>query len=255
MNCIFDLYGTLVDIRTDEADPRLWRVLADLYRRYGAIYCPGEMRSRFLKIERRMRQETAALLNTRYPEIKLERVFQELYREAVKPVSGEEHTDNMDTWLYGIANTFRALSLKKIRLFPGTLAMLRRLRKDGHRIYLLSNAQAIFTIPEIEYLGLSSCFDAMYLSSDHHRCKPDPRFLEELIHGQELDREDTVMIGNEPDIDMGIAALCGVSGVLVNTYQLPEEKIQEQLREAAPDQANAYLPTLRVISQIADLTL
>ncbi len=255
MNCIFDLYGTLVDIRTDEADPRLWRVMADLYRRYGAVYGPAELHNRFLKIERRMRQETAALLSTSTPEIKLERVFQELLREAVQPVSGEEHTDNMASWLYGIANTFRALSIKKIRLFPGVPALLRRLRKDGHKIYLLSNAQAIFTIPEIEYLGLSACFDAMYLSSDHHRCKPDPHFLETLLREQDLYRDETVMIGNEPGSDMGIAALCGVSGILVNLCQLPEETIQEQLRKAAPEKADAFLPHMRVISQIGELTL
>ena len=37
-NYIFDYYGTLVDILTDEKDPMLWDKLAQLYQAYGAAY-------------------------------------------------------------------------------------------------------------------------------------------------------------------------------------------------------------------------
>ena len=37
-NYIFDFYGTLVDILTDEKDPTLWDKLAQLYQAYGAYY-------------------------------------------------------------------------------------------------------------------------------------------------------------------------------------------------------------------------
>lgn len=37
-NYIFDFYGTLVDILTDEKDPALWDKLAQLYQAYGAYY-------------------------------------------------------------------------------------------------------------------------------------------------------------------------------------------------------------------------
>ena len=37
-NYIFDFYGTLVDILTDEKDPMLWDKLAQLYQAYGAAY-------------------------------------------------------------------------------------------------------------------------------------------------------------------------------------------------------------------------
>ncbi len=43
-NCIFDLYGTLVDIHTDETSPQLWTRMAEAYRRSGALYRPGELR-------------------------------------------------------------------------------------------------------------------------------------------------------------------------------------------------------------------
>ena len=37
-NYIFDLYGTLVDIWTDEESPVLWEQMASLYSCYGADY-------------------------------------------------------------------------------------------------------------------------------------------------------------------------------------------------------------------------
>ena len=35
-DCIFDLYGTLVDIHTDEERPQLWEDLTAWYREHGA---------------------------------------------------------------------------------------------------------------------------------------------------------------------------------------------------------------------------
>ena len=51
-NYIFDFYGTLADIRTDEEDSRAWETLALLYGERGAVYLPGELRREFLRLER-----------------------------------------------------------------------------------------------------------------------------------------------------------------------------------------------------------
>ncbi len=253
MNYVFDLYGTLIDIKTDESDPRLWKALADVYRRYGSPYTPTGLRSAFLKLEGAMRRETGARLHTASPEIRLEHVFRKLYTDGVRSASGEEHTDNMETWLFGIANTFRAMSIRKIRLFPGALNLLKCMKKKGHSLFLLSNAQAIFTIPEIEYLGLSSCFDAIFLSSDHDLCKPDPRFLEKLIETQGLKRQETVMVGNEPRSDMGIAALCGINGIFFNSAGLSNSEVWQQLFKVAGDRTGPFLATMKTVESLRDL--
>ena len=49
-NYIFDLYGTLVDIHTDEESPLLWEKMADFYSVYGADYEPGELRKAYLRM-------------------------------------------------------------------------------------------------------------------------------------------------------------------------------------------------------------
>ncbi len=251
MNYLFDLYGTLIDIRTDVSSPALWRILADLYRRYGAEWQPKEMHSRFLEEEAALRAETARRLETAWPEIRLERVFERLYLEKAKDPSVIRDPEE---WLYGIANTFRAVSIRHIRLFPGVLPMLRRLKERGDRIFLLSNAQRIFTLPEIRRFGLLPFFEAVSLSSDRDLCKPDPRFMERLLREKELDRGNTVMVGNDPECDLGIAARCGVRGILFNSWNLTQEKIRPALEKAAGrEKARALLRDLRVITRWTEL--
>lgn len=47
-NYFFNLYGTLVDIRTDERKPSLWYDLAEFYSLCGAPYALEEIRERYL---------------------------------------------------------------------------------------------------------------------------------------------------------------------------------------------------------------
>ena len=42
-NYIFDLYGTLIDINTDEWSAKLWKSLQILYAYHGAEYTPQEI--------------------------------------------------------------------------------------------------------------------------------------------------------------------------------------------------------------------
>ena len=46
-NYIFDLYGTLVDIHTDESDTAIWEKLAMFYGYYGALYETKELKERY----------------------------------------------------------------------------------------------------------------------------------------------------------------------------------------------------------------
>ncbi|WP_026528361.1 HAD family hydrolase [Butyrivibrio sp. VCD2006] len=82
---IFDLYGTLVDIRTDENMPFLWKNLAEIYSAYGADYTPAELEATYKAL---CDEETKLLLSEHkkiypetvieHPEIRLERVFARL---------------------------------------------------------------------------------------------------------------------------------------------------------------------------------
>lgn len=46
-NYVFDLYGTLVDIHTDEEQQMLWEKMAMFYGYQGAFYTPAELHDAF----------------------------------------------------------------------------------------------------------------------------------------------------------------------------------------------------------------
>lgn len=49
-NYIFDFYGTLVDIETDESSPVLWNTMAQIYQSYGASYTEEGLRLRYREL-------------------------------------------------------------------------------------------------------------------------------------------------------------------------------------------------------------
>ena len=54
-----------------------------------------------------------------------------------------------------------------LRLYDGTEEMLSALKSSGKKIYLLSNAQKIFTEYEMNALGIAPYFDGIFISSEH----------------------------------------------------------------------------------------
>ena len=130
------------------------------------------------------------------------------------------------------AAAFRCFSTKYIRLYDGVIDLLDTLKQRGKGIYLLSNAQSLFTRPEMEELGLTPHFEDVFISSEHRMRKPEVRFMEELLEKHGLDPKETVMVGNDMDSDIMMAARCGVNGFLVNHDGYSEEEIEEGVARA-----------------------
>jgi len=233
-NYIFDFYGTLVDIETDEDKPSFWKKMAELYSVYGADYSWKELKNTYRALvveEERLLRER---IGCKEPEILLEKVFLRLYKEAKNRHECDFVPENEEEFLYHIANTFRVLSRKRLKAYKNTISTLKELKKNGCNTYLLSNAQGIFTRPEIEICGVAPYLDDIFISSDHERKKPDKAFLEELIQKYHLNRKETVMIGNDFISDMGIAHACNVDGIFLNSFLYDENELKKRNRYHHP---------------------
>lgn len=174
-NYIFDFYGTLVDILTDEKDPALWDKLAQLYQAYGADYKGEGLRKSYAKRVALAREELIELKGVAYPEVDLAHIFNQLYDNG-RPQSSCLH--QLEDW--GPIDSYslsRLISCKRLLVYPHTKEVLTFLKDQGCHLYLLSNAQAAFMNVEIDLMELRSCFDTIYLSSDAGICKPQPEFL------------------------------------------------------------------------------
>lgn len=219
-NYIFDLYGTLVDIHTDESRPEFWQKMAGWYASYGADWTGEELQKAYLAMVREEEEKLGALIGSAYPEIRLETVFMRLLKESPTRHTSKQKPRGIrsdSAWVRATATMFRVLSRDRLRCFDGVPEMLQGLKNQGKRVFLLSNAQSVFTMPELEQCGIADCFDGIYISSDRGIKKPEPRFLQQLMEEHELAPDETVMIGNDPDTDMAVARSCGMHGILVSS--------------------------------------
>lgn len=209
---IFDLYGTLVDIHTEESR-QVWEKTAYFFGFHGADYT-GESLFHAFQAEMEFRQAQAGQAYECFPDIPVEPIFARLFQE-------KGIVENADTLGIQAAKLFRICSIDYIRLYPNVLQALDHLRKKGYRLWLLSNAQAVFTRGELELLGLDTVFDGIYLSSDYGYRKPDSRFYLALLDGEKLDKENCLMIGNDRDTDIAGAQALGLATLYLHTNLTP----------------------------------
>lgn len=210
-NYIFDLYGTLVDIHTDEENDLLWDKMAYFYGFHGASYSSTKLKDAYTRLCQEKEDYHSQIEDY---EIELTEVFQELFH-----IKGIEASPALA--VKG-GEFFRILSLDYIKLYDGAVDLLEELKNRGKAIYLLSNAQRVFTEPELGMLGIKDYFDDIFISSDFAFKKPSPRFYEELITKHKLNKGDSLMIGNDPTTDIKGANLVGLSSLYIHTNLSPD---------------------------------
>lgn len=78
-NYIFDLYGTIIDVHTNEQKGYLWDKMSYVYSATGAEYTSKELKERYgffcSEEMRTVREQTGR----KYCDIKIERVFKRLF--------------------------------------------------------------------------------------------------------------------------------------------------------------------------------
>ena len=212
---IFDLYGTLVDIHTEE-NALVWEKTALFFGFYGAHFTGPELKDAF-KASMAAREAKAGQSYEMFPDIPFEQVMSGLFREK-----GVE--ENADSLGIQAAQLFRVLSIEYVKLYPHVPEALAMLRQKGCRLWLLSNAQRVFTAYELQHLGLGEQLDGIYISSDYQCRKPDLRFYRALLEEQKLDPERCLMIGNDRDTDIAGAKNAGLATLYMHTELTPREQ-------------------------------
>lgn len=203
-NFLFDLYGTLIDIRTDEESGGFWEKIAC---GIGASD-PMALRSGY--------RQLCLAAHESLPEggeFDLVAIFRELlFRFAKKDCAFRAD-------IFSFARFFRETSLLKLRLFDGAKELLCGTHVRGGGVYLLSNAQACFTRRELEITGISRDFDGILLSSEAGWRKPSPRFFQAAFAQFSLDPKDCIYVGNDKRDDVGGAHAAGLPCVYIATEQ------------------------------------
>ncbi len=208
-NIIFDLYGTLIDIKTDEFSLDFWEDFA-LSTKNFKKYTPLELKDSYFK--------TVIELEKDKDEINITDVFNKLFPGL------DEHVIDTIAW------SFRKMSYIKIKLYKKVDLLLSLLKSEGYKVYLLSNAQEAFTMPELIMFNLNQYFDDIFISSAHGLKKPNIEFYNKLIKKHKLDPSKTVMIGNDYNNDILPAKSLGMDTIYLETKTSPKQRKVEKIK-------------------------
>jgi len=187
---IFDLYNTLIDIKTDEDSSSTYEPISKWLIYQGVRISSDELRSEY----KRLVKEDMENRWEKYPEVRVEEVFANICRSHA--------VWNIDESRIGAeaSRAFRAGSLRRLQLFPQTLPLLGEL--EGVPKVIVSNGQRVFSELEMRYLGIYDRFSHVVFSSDFGHKKPDPRIVLEGARLLELEPEETMFIGDNFDNDI-----------------------------------------------------
>lgn len=212
---VFDLYGTLVDIHTEEND-LVWEKTALYFGYYGAAYTGTSLKTDFQSVVTE-RESVSGQSYEVYPDIPIETVMADLFRAR----GVHNHADELG---FQAAQIFRVSSTDYIRVYDGVFEALEEFRRMGFRSWLLSNAQRSFTAYELRHLGLDNQFHGIYLSSDYQCRKPDGRFYQALLTQEQLDPKKCLMIGNDRETDIAGAKAAGLATLYIHTNLTPGQQ-------------------------------
>lgn len=214
---IFDLYNTLISIRTDEGDGRVWRALARLLRYRGLPADDRALRPAFEAAARATRRP-----GERHPEVDLVAAFDAVLAglgyAGPAPLGAE------------VAALFRALTVRRFATFPDAIPALERLR-PALPLALVSDAQRAFLEPELRLAGLAPFFPLRIVSADYGFRKPDPRLFALALAALGVAPDEAAYVGDHPYRDVCGARAAGLTAVLVAR----PAGIADDARACAPD--------------------
>ena len=203
---LFDLYGTLIDIQTDESSLSFWQKFAKKMHKYKVFDA--------LLLQQSYEKTCLKFAQTK-EEIEILDVFSSLFDvnkiEAIK-----------------IANQFRKISTKYLKLYPGVKQLLKQCLKNGYALYIVSNAQSVFTLNELKKLKIYNYFEGIAISSEYGVKKPNKDFFLRAIQNYNL-TGDVWMIGNDYECDIQPAKALGLKTIFIESNLTPENQCQEKL--------------------------
>ena len=206
---LFDLYGTLIDIETDESLEEIYRGIAHFLTYQGVYFHRWEVRDRYYQIMKRQKEESGE----KYPEINVEAIWNAfLKQQGISSACARRRLAGT------LAQMFRGISRKRLDLYPSVKGVLDELI-SSYRPGLISDAQPCYALPEIRAVGLEDYFDPIIISADYGFRKPDPRLFLKALEVMSLTPEEVVFVGNDMYRDIYGASMLGIKTIFFASKQ------------------------------------
>jgi putative hydrolase of the HAD superfamily len=206
---VFDLYGTLIHIETDESMEEIYRAIAHYLTYHGVYLHRWEVRERYYRIMKQQKE----VRGEEYPEIDVEAIWNEfLMQEGIRSELIRGQLAKV------IAHIYRAISRHRLQLYPDVKRVLNELQAK-YRLALISDAQSCFALPEIRAVGLEGYFDPIVISSHYGFRKPDPRLFQRSLDKLKLKPAEVIWVGNDMFRDIHGAKQVGIKSIFIDSNQ------------------------------------
>lgn len=208
---LFDIYGTLIDIRTNEHKDEVF----DTISRFLAYRRVFVRRKELKELYFAELNQQLARSRERYPEVDVNLAFGRVLRG---------HGRTSDRYLALITTQlYRSLTRERFSLFDDTFRTLTEFRKR-YRLGIVTDAQRVFCKPELRALRIEEFFDTIVISSDYGFRKPDPRLFHIALAAMNARAAEAAYIGNcfETDLHGAKAAELATTGLIHQS----EERIE-----------------------------
>ncbi|MFM8320625.1 MAG: HAD family hydrolase [Chloroflexota bacterium] len=241
---IFDLYKTLIDVQIDERFGPAWEQMARWLAYHGAPVDAAALHRDYQDFARRGIEDSPE----QHPDIDVGEWCSAVLsggRPALSSASARPALPGLPGRLSGqsdlaaeLALIFRLYTTRALSLFPAALPTLRALRAGGQvRLAIVSNAQRLFTVPELRSFDLERYFAVIVFSSDLKVGKPDPRPFQRALEQLSVDAGQAVYVGDNLYDDIWGARRVGLRTVWVDRRPKPglPTPFPAHLERPAPD--------------------
>jgi len=206
---LFDLYGTIIDIETDESMEEIYRSISHFLTYYGIFLHRWEVRDRYYEIMKQQKEER----DEAHPEIDVEAIWTSFLRQE-----GMDASMSCLELAVTLARIYRGISRKRLQLYPEVKEVLDELR-SAYRVALVSDAQPCYALPEIKAMGLYGWFDPIIISGLYGFRKPDARLTGKALEIMKLLPSEVIFVGNDMYRDIYGASRLGIRTIFVDSNQ------------------------------------
>ena len=206
---LFDLYGTLIDIETDESMEEIYRGISHYLTYHGVYLNRWEVRDGYYQIMKQQKEGRGE----EHPEIDVDAIWDALLRqEGIKAAPARRKLARI------LAQIYRGISRKRLQLYPGVKEALDEL-SPACRMAIVSDAQPCYALPEIKAVGLDGYFDPVIISAHYGFRKPDRRLTEKALDIMKLAPAEVICVGNDMYRDIYGASRLGIRTIFVDSNQ------------------------------------
>lgn len=216
---VFDINGTLTDIRTNEWHDDVYRVLSNILSYQGILLDPNVVKDLYFQT---MKEQRAAY-GERYPEFDAVSIFHEIITRHSTDFTRKLPSEKLDQLPKFLAEAHRAASRFRLQLYPGVIDTIWQLQTK-YRLAIISDAQTAYAIPELNAVGLSGFFDPIIISGHLGYRKPDERLFSAALTAMKMQVSEVLFVGNDMYRDVHGAQKLGIKTVFFKSNQGTQEK-------------------------------